>query len=195
MIGYLSGKIKDKFLTSIILLVGGVGYEVLISSSTHHSINIGESLELYTYTHVREDVLALYGFKTKEELFLFNLLLGVPGIGPKTGLLVIDKGVEKVKLAIAKADVDFFSLIPRLGRKNSQKIIIELKNKLGGLTELDLTSESSETLEAIEALQAIGYTKPQAINILRTVPESATTTEEKIKFALKNSGKKKYGKK
>jgi Holliday junction DNA helicase RuvA len=185
MIGYLSGKVQDKFPASVILLTGGVGYETLIPPSTLSSVTVGDSLKLYIYTHVREDTLALYGFKTKEELFLFNLLLEVPGIGPKTALLVVDKGVEKIKQAIAKADVDFFSLIPRLGRKNSQKIIIELKNKLGGLIELDLAGESSETLEAIEALQAMGYTKPQAIGALRMVPESLNTVEEKIKYALK----------
>lgn len=192
MIGYLSGKIRDKFTDSVILLTGGVGYKVLISASTHGSVAIDDSLELFIYTHVREDTLALYGFKTKEELFLFNLLLEVPGIGPKTALLVVDKGVERVKQAITKADVDFFSLIPRLGRKNSQKIIIELKNKLGGLIELDLAGESSETLEAIEALQAMGYTKPQAISALRIVPNSLNTVEEKIKFTLKNIGRKKH---
>lgn len=185
MISFLSGKIYDKLPDSIILSVGGVGYRVVVIPSLYVSLVPSVPLDLYIYTHVREDTLDLYGFKTKEELLLFNLLLGVSGIGPKTALLVINKGVEPVKNAIIKADVDFFTLIPRLGHKNSQKIIIELKNKLGGLVDLDLSSESPEILEAVEALQVMGYSKKDALVALRGVkPE--ITIQEKIKYALKN---------
>lgn len=189
MIGFLTGKVHIKLVDSIILLVNGVGYRVHVPPTTYNSLNLSSPLELYIHTHVREDALDLYGFKTAEELFLFNLLLTVSGIGPKTAMLVLDKGVEKVRKAIVKADVDFFTLIPRLGRKNSQKIIIELKNKLGSLTELDLASESSEMIQAVEALQSMGYTKQEAITALRNIPDSEETLEQKIRYALRNIGK------
>lgn len=191
MIGFLSGKIQIKLPDSLILLINGVGYRVFVPISTYLSVSASSPLDLYIYTHVREDALDLYGFKTAEELNLFQLLLSVPGIGPKTAILVIDKGVEKIKEAIVKADVDFFTLIPRLGRKNSQKIIIELKNKLGGLVELDLAGESSETLEVIEALRSMGYTREEAISALKNLPTTELTLEQKIKFALKNFGRRK----
>lgn len=189
MIGFLSGKVHIKLVDSIILLVNGVGYRVHVPPTTYNSLVLSSPLELFIHTHVREDALDLYGFKTAEELFLFNLLLTVSGIGPKTAMLVLDKGVEKVRKAIVKADVDFFTLIPRLGRKNSQKIIIELKNKLGSLTELDLASESSEMIQAVEALQSMGYTKQEAITALRNIPETEESLEDKIRYALRNIGK------
>lgn len=189
MIGYLSGKIQSKLPDSIIVLVGGVGYRVLLTPSTYASLKVSSPLNLHIHTHVREDTLDLYGFKTIEELSLFNMLLSVSGIGPKTALLVVDRGVEPVKNAILKANVDFFTLIPRLGLKNSQKIIIELKNKLGSVTDLDLSAESKEIQEAVEALCVMGYSKMEAISKLKGVPPDATI-EEKIKYALKNAGKK-----
>jgi len=188
MISFLSGKIYDKLPDSIILLVNGVGYKVTVVPSLYISLVLSDLLDLFIYTHVREDALDLYGFKTKEELVLFNLLLGVSGIGPKTALLVINKGVEPVKNAVVKADVDFFTLIPRLGHKNSQKIIIELKNKLGGFADLDLSDQSPEISEAAEALQVMGYSKKEALIALRGVkPE--ITIQEKIRYALRKVDK------
>jgi len=186
MIGFLSGKIQTKLSDSIIVLVGGVGYRVLVTPSLYVSLKISSPINLHIYTHVREDTLDLYGFKTLEELSLFNMLLGVPGIGPKTALLVVDRGVEPVKNAISKASVDFFTLIPRLGHKNSQKIIIEFRNKLGSVTDLDLSVESKEIQETVEALCVMGYSKAEAMSRLKGVPPEATI-EEKIRYALRNT--------
>lgn len=146
--------------------------------------------ELFIHTHVREDTLDLYGFFTPEELELFKLVLTVSGIGPKTALLVVDKGVGKVEQAIKDASTDFFTIVPRLGHKNAQKIIIELKNKLGGLKDLDLTSESEESTQAIEALHNLGYTRQEALQAIQAVPASEKTLEQKISYALRNLGKK-----
>lgn len=190
MISYLSGTLHTKLPDSIILLTESVGYRVFVSPTTYSQLVPSASLNLFIHTHVREDALDLYGFKTVEELSLFEMLLNVSGIGPKTALLVIDRGVEPVKKAIARAEVSFFTLIPRLGQKNSQKIIIELKNKLGSLVDLDLSSESPEILEAAEALQSIGFSKKEALLSLKGVNINASI-EEKIKYALKNTGKRK----
>jgi Holliday junction DNA helicase RuvA len=191
MIGYISGKVKFKYTDAVVVDVGGVGYQIYVPASTLSKLSLNQNAELFIHTHVREENLDLYGFRTQEELALFKLLLSVSGIGPRTALLVVDKGTEQVKQAIVKADTGFFTLIPRLGTKNAQKIIIELKSKLGGLGELDLSSiQDSETTEAIEALINMGYTRQEAIQAMRNIPTSVTTTEEKIRYALKSSVKK-----
>lgn len=192
MIGLLTGTIRHKLPGQIILFVNGVGYLVIVSPSNLAKLKVSDPVELFIYTHHREDVFDLYGFSTPEELALFKLVLTVSGIGPKTALLVIDQGVELVEGAIKNADADFFTTIPRLGRKNAQKIIIELKNKIGGLKELDLAGESEESLQAIEALRSMGYTKQEAIRSIQSVPPHLKL-EEKITAALKQLGKLNYG--
>lgn len=190
MIGFLSGTIHSKSSGQIILLTNGVGYLVTIPQNYLNLLKLSEKAELFIYTHIREEAFDLYGFLTQDELNLFKLVLTVSGIGPKTALLVIDKGVEKVERAIKNADTDFFTTVPRLGHKNAQKIIIELKNKLGGLKELDLTSESEESAQAIEALHNLGYTKQEAMQAIAAVPTSEKTLEQKISYALRQLGKK-----
>ncbi len=189
MIGFLSGTIHSKLAGQIILLNNGVGYLVTVPPS-YLSLLKSPKIELFIYTHVREDTFDLYGFLTSGELELFKLVLTVSGIGPKTALLVIDKGVLKVEQAIRDASTDFFTTVPRLGHKNAQKIIIELKNKLGGLKDLDLTEESEESIQAIEALRNLGYSRGEAMQAIGAVPASEKTLEQKITYALRNLGKK-----
>lgn len=189
MIGLLSGSIRTKIPGQIILLVSGVGYLVTVPPNLLQKVKVADSIEIFVYTHHKEDTLDLYGFSTQEELSLFKLVMTVSGIGPKTALLVIDQGVDLVERAVKNADVDFFTAIPRLGRKNAQKIIIELKNKLGGLKELELASESEEDMQAIDALRSMGYTKQEATKAIRSVPSSVIRLEDRISFALKQMGK------
>lgn len=186
MIGYLKGKIIEKVNGGVILLAGGVGYRVSICPSELVKLDQLDKLvefDFFIHTHVREDSLDLYGFKTKEELVLFEMLLDVSGVGPRTAMLVIDRGVEAVQKAIQKSDLGFFTLIPRLGTKNAQKIIIELRGKLGSLGDLGVLGDSPETEEAIEALKTMGYTRKEAGERLRG---SSGSTEERIRFALKS---------
>ncbi len=189
MIGFLSGTIHSKSIGQIILLTNGVGYLVTVPANYLSLLKTSQQTELFIYTHVREDTLDLYGFLTPDELELFKLTLTVSGVGPKTALLVIDKGVGKVEEAIKNADTDFFTTVPRLGHKNAQKIIIELKNKLGGLKELDLSSENEESTQAIEALRNLGYTRQEASQAIQSVPASEKTLEQKISYALRQLGK------
>ncbi|MCG2692481.1 helix-hairpin-helix domain-containing protein, partial [Microgenomates group bacterium] len=112
-----------------------------------------------------------------------------PGIGPKTAINVMDKGVEAITQAVSKGDVDFFTTVPRLGRKNAQKIIIELKSKLGSLTELDLSADSSETADAISALVGLGFSRNEARTAIAAAP-GGQPLEQKISFAIKYLGKK-----
>lgn len=192
MIAVLSGVVFHKNADSLVIMVGGVGYEVFVGAKTLSTAVINSKITLHTHTHVREDALQLFGFMTHDELRLFKLLLSVSGIGPKTALLVIDHGVAKVQNAVVQADVTFFTSIPRLGTKNAQKIIIELKNKLGATATLDLTSEetSGESADIIKALTDMGFSKQEVRLSLRTIPDTMTKVEEKIRWLLKELGKK-----
>ncbi len=189
MIGFLSGTIHSKTQDQIILLTNGVGYLVTVPANYLSITKISSKIELYIYPHIREDCFDLFGFFTPEELGFYKMLLSVSGIGPKTALLVINKGVDKVERAIKQADIDFFTTVPRLGHKNAQKIIIELKNKVGGLKDLDLSDDNPENSQAIEALINLGYTKQEAIRSIEAVPSSEMTLEQKLGYALRQLGK------
>jgi Holliday junction DNA helicase RuvA len=143
---------------------------------------------LYIHTHVTENNISLYGFGDQNELELFELLLTVSGIGPKSALGIINFGVEKIKQAIVQAEVNFFTQIPRLGTKNAQKIIIELKNKLGSSIDLDLTQDENQK-EMITVLSGMGFSRQEAILAIKQIPGDIATLEEKIRYALKNLSK------
>ena len=183
MIGYLQGEIKYTGSDSIIILVNNVGYKVYVSKL----FSIGTSVELFIHTHVREDALTLYGFASPADLQMFEWLLDVSGIGPKTALLCLAQGSAQIAKAIATADVGFFTQIPRLGKKNAQKIIIELKNKIGGFSELNLADDES-TSEAVLALQYMGYTLGEAQKAVSAVGP-AESVEETIRKVLKYYGR------
>jgi len=185
MIAKLTGKPETLDNQSIILDVNGVGYKVFFNFKPNQLL----PSTLFIHSHIRDDTFDLYGFSTRDELQLFKLIISVSGIGPKSGINVMDKGVEAITQAVSKGDVDFFTTVPRLGRKNAQKIIIELKSKLGSLTELDLSADSSETTDAISALVSLGFSKNEARTALNQVSDQPTL-EAKISQAIKLLGKK-----
>ena len=188
MIGFLSGQPQPFTADSIILNINGVGYKVFVPAKVRTSIDTKTNLELFIHTHVRDDTLDLYGFQTKEELNLFQLIINISGVGPKIGLALLDQGVQSINTAIARADVDFFTAIPRVGKKNAQKIIIELKPKLEDLEELNLIGDSPETKQAIGALIRLGFTKKEAKMALKEIVVDDDNLEEKITKAIKYLG-------
>lgn len=190
MLSYLKGKFIGIVSTKAIINVHGVGYGVYIPENDLVKLTKEKEIELFIHTYVRQDILNLYGFLKKEQLELFELLLSVSGVGPKSALLVIARGVDPVKNAISKADVSFFTTIPRLGKKTAQRIIIDLKSKLGSLKELELGEENGETQEALDALKSLGFSKVEAVKALQKMPEDVTTLEEKISWALRKIGEK-----
>ena len=189
MIGALTGIVYTSDRNPIILSVGGVGYRVHVPPKLIGQIKPDSKLSLMTHMAVREDAIELYGFSNNQELNLFELLLTVSGIGPRTALSVVDRGGAAVEHAVANSDVDFFTTIPRLGKKNAQKIIIELKSKLGSVKELDLTGESTgETREILEALLAMGFDRKEALYAIKKL-DNTDPIEKKIRSALKLLGK------
>lgn len=188
MIGSLQGIIDYKEDTFLILDVHGVGYKVLVSPNL--SVNIGDTLKLFTHTHVREDVLELYGFTEPQDLKLFTYLISVSGVGCKTALgIFVVGGRREIINAIVQNDVAFFTSVPRLGKKNAQKIIIELKNKLGGQEDLDLSQDGAETDEVIAALKTFGFSPSESRHALKGLNGQGETVPEKVRLALKYLGK------
>lgn len=191
MISYLEGNVLLKGPNFLIINVNGVGYKVFTAVDLLTAAAIGKELSLFTYTHVRDDILDLYGFADPENLALFEFFLTVSGIGPKLALSIFSLGkLAKIKEAIVKGDVSFFTGVPRLGKKNAQKLIIELRPKLGSPGELDLTEESGETKEIIDALKTFGFSANESREALKSLKDGEASTSDKIRQALKYLGKK-----
>ncbi|NMA29496.1 MAG: Holliday junction branch migration protein RuvA [Candidatus Pacebacteria bacterium] len=194
MIAYLEGQVvvKDHYL---IIICGGVGYQVHAPSkflqSAASSEVAGEELEAHIYTHVKEDKLELYGFEQEKELALFQLVLTVSGVGPKTALGIVNGGAEKLVSAVQEANLSFFTAVPRVGKKLAQKIVIELKSKLGGLKELNLATLSPKKQDVYDALLGLGFDDYSINFALEKIDIDSLDLAVAIKQALKiASGKK-----
>lgn len=191
MIGSLWGKVDTVIGMTLIIDVHGVGYKAQVASDVLSKAKIGKEIKIYTYTHVREDVLELFGFSAIEDLHLFEQIISISGIGPRTALNIFSIGSrDSIVEAIVKGDVDFFTSVPRLGRKNAQKLIIELKGKLGSLEDLDLSATlDSATNEVLVVLKSFGFTAGEAREAIKNIDKKVENVEEKIRLALKYLGK------
>ncbi|RJQ24703.1 Holliday junction branch migration protein RuvA [Candidatus Parcubacteria bacterium] len=190
MVGFLKGKIALKDGQYIYVDVQGVGYKVQVVSEVLAK-PLNEVLTIYTYTHIREDAMELFGFLRFEDLKLFEKLISVSGIGPKTAINIFSSGDgDQITQAIIAGNVDFFTAVPKLGKKNAQKIIIELKNKIGESREIDINSlDSNVNEELVSALKSIGFSIAEIQKAVKNIKEKDITVEEKIKLALKYMGK------
>jgi Holliday junction DNA helicase RuvA len=197
LIAYLEGKLVEKSPTHLILEVNGVGYSVDIPVSTYSSLGeAGQTVRVLTCQQVREDELKLYGFSSKPEKELFELLVNVNGVGPKMALSILSCiPVEEFQRSVLQEDMDVLTAISGVGKKTAQRLIVELKEKL---SKVDLGErkefKEKETAfapaldEAIMALVSLGYTKPDAKKCLERVVQEAKEilpVEELIKRALK----------
>jgi holliday junction DNA helicase RuvA len=192
MIGSVRGKVILRDGNTIIVeTASGVGYRILVSSKVLSENPIDHQAFIYTYTHVKEDILELFGFSEIADLKLFENLISVNGVGPKTAMSVFSVLTrEEIIGGVLKGDVNVFSGIPRLGKKNAQKIIIELKNKLGDTSSFDLNGLDSDAADEVySALQSFGFKPAEIRDALKNVDSKASTPEEKIKIALKYLGK------
>lgn len=183
MIGYLSGVALEISESNVIILTsGGVGYELSIPISLSGNLHKGNLCDFFVYTHVREDILALYGFAKKEELLFFKQLISVSGIGPKVALAIISSApIEKLKSSIAKGDSTLLSAVSGVGKKTAEKAVVELRNKVG----LVLESTGGSSSDILDALLGLGFQRSDAINAISNLPEGLESDEQKIKAALK----------
>lgn len=189
MISYLIGKpILSK--NTLIILASGVGYGVAVTNSTLSAIQNQDQVELYIYDHIREDRFDLYGFLSSQEKDLFLMLLSVSGVGPNTGLHIMEHKPLDVIEAVRQANTAFFSSVPRVGKKLAQKIIIELSSKLGELKALDLGPESSQKQEVRLALVALGFDENSIEACLQQIEVETVPVAQAIKQALKFFAKK-----
>lgn len=180
MIGYLKGVIIYQDLKSVILDVSGVGYKIYTNTAVLENT---KEIEFWTYLAVRENALDLYGFKTKEELRFFELLLTVSGIGPKSALGILNiASLQNLRSAIATGDTAHLTKVSGIGKKNAEKIVIELRDKLEHM--VSDSSSLSDDIDALEALKSLGYGEREAREALKKVG-GEKTTGEKIKKAMK----------
>ena len=190
MIATLRGTVEYRNDPYLVIEVNGVGYKVYATTNVLSTSAPSSTIKVFIYTHVKEDALDLYGFATQNELKLFELLLSVSGIGPKTAVGVFSVGsASEIITAVQNGNVDFFTTVPRLGKKNAQKLIIELKNKLGGTVDLDLSEGDTNSTDIISALKSFGFSDTEARGAIKSIDSTVTTDEEKIKLALKYLGR------
>lgn len=187
MISYLSGTVVEKSSRFVIMDVGGVGYRVFVTNDTLRELKIGAKVKLRTHHAVREDAEELFGFLEEEDLKLFELLLGVPGIGPKTALNILNVATpETLRRSITSGETAYLTKISGIGRKTAEKIILELKEKLGRGQE---GATLKEEVDALEALKSLGYSHDESREALRAVSKDITGTSDRVKHALKLLGR------
>ena len=191
MIGYLEGTVRSSTLGSMVLMVGGIGYKVALPRETVTHFLPGSQVSVFTHLVVREDVLDLYGFENEEDLRFFELLLTVSGIGPKSALAILDiASVETLRSAIAGGDAKYLTTVSGIGRKTAEKIVLELRDKVGVGTAAAGAALKGDA-EALEAMRALGYSTQEARDALRQVPDSFTRSNDRLREALKLLGGKK----
>ena len=184
MIGMLTGTVLLQN-QEVIVDVLGVGYQVAVTISTLAKLTNGETASLFIFTHVKEDALELFGFPELAEKRLFQLLLSVSGVGPRTALAITDLGATPITQAVQEANVSRFTAIPRVGKKLAQKIIIELKSKLGSLQELELGGVTDPNQqEVVAALLSLGFDEQQVYRVIKEI-DSNLTVADQVKRAMK----------
>lgn len=199
MYAFFKGKLAYIGEDSIILDVHDVGYRILVSTaSIAYLPQIGEEVQLYTYTSVREDAIWLYGFLNQDDLDIFKKLITVSGIGPKGGMAILSvMNADAVRFAIISGDAKAIAKAPGIGAKTAQRVILELKDKVsiedtlvgreinGGVSLHNALDDY--TKEAVEALVALGYSSTEALKAVKAIPNAAEMDAERLlKAALKN---------
>ena len=204
MLAYIRGKLETKMTEYVVIDVGGLGYKVFMSEEGIEKLgNIGDIVKVHTYYRVREDDISIFGFNTQEELKMFELLLGVSGVGAKTALTMLATCTpSEFALAVVSEDVKVLTEIPGIGPKSAKRIILELKDKIKkqqvveGIKEqinknekqnnkiLDIAGVKEKVDEAIQALQVLGYNKKEIEKAFEKLDVKELSTEELIKKGL-----------
>lgn len=191
MIAHIKGSVAEKFANSVIIDVHGVGYEVTLTIPDFDSLLLNDEVKLYTYHHVREQSEELFGFTALAGKKLFELLITVQGIGPKAAMAILSLGnYEEVRNAIANQDAGYISKASGVGKKSAERVIVDLKEKVGLPTYYGRKSDPETTTlpandEALEALIALGFQLADATKALEGVDQNLPV-EERIRLALKN---------
>lgn len=194
MIGFVEGIIEYIDVDNIVVNNNGVGYNVFMPASQIDTLNVDETVRVFTYLNVREDAMQLFGFLTRDDLEVFKLLITVNGIGPKGGLAVLSTiTTDDLRVAVISEDAKAISKAPGIGAKTAQKVIIELKDKLNLEDVLEpkldanfQVNDNNSMSEAVMALVALGYSQADAYRAVKSIDNiEELDVENVIKMALK----------
>jgi Holliday junction DNA helicase RuvA len=192
MISFLRGKILNKGKGFVIVEVREVGYKVFVNPTMWAELEIGQEIDCYTHQYVREDSLDLYGFKSLADLELFELLLSISGIGPKSALGVLAIATpDDVKDSISRGDPALLQKVSGIGKKTAERVVLELREKIGYISDNVSTQAEGGNMssgEEIDALMALGYSMQQAREALKNVNPDTKDSGERIREALKKMG-------
>lgn len=195
MYAFFKGKIDKIYNNRIILDVNDIGYEIYIPESDIYTLNIGEMVKIYTYLHVREDEMKLFGFKSSESLEFFKKLITVSGVGPKAAIGIISKvDTESLCVAIATENIAALKSVPGIGPKMAQKIIFELKDKVlkekvDAIQNKIKEKTNPNVEEATTALEVLGYTQKQIKEVIEKIDIQDDSVEDIIRKVLKQMQK------
>ena len=190
MIAHVSGIVAEKFNSSIIVDVHGVGYEVAVAAGDYEQALLNEPVKFYTYHHIREQSQELFGFTSLAAKKLFELLITVQGVGPKAALAILSLGdSELVRNAIANGDAAFITKAAGVGKRIAERVVVDLTDTVGLAIRTDVTTtgtsqQLAHTDEALEALMALGYSLNDATRALEGVPMDLSTAD-RVTQALK----------
>jgi holliday junction DNA helicase RuvA len=189
VIAMLRGRIEEKSPESVILFAGGVGFQVLVPLSTLTELpEVGQDATIRTHLHIREGSLGLYGFATADEQAMFELLIDVSGVGPKYALNCLSLfSVGQLAAAIASGDTTALQRVPGVGRKTAERIVLELRQRVGGFGAPTLAAATTSSSAALDALMFYGYSASEAAAALATLPtDQDLSVEEQTLWALRH---------
>lgn len=185
MIAHVSGEVVEKTLSSLIIDVGGLGYEVQVAAGDFEAARLGARVKLYTYDQLRETSHELFGFSNLAAKRLFELLISVSGVGAKMALAVLSLGdVQAISNAIGQGDSAFVQRASGVGKRLAERIVVDLKDKVGATGGVAHVTQSSHNDDALDALLALGYTLQQATAALKDI-DIAQDVQLRVKEALK----------
>ena len=196
MFYYLRGEVALIDLGMVVLDCGGVGFTVNTTTNTISKLKLGEEARLFTHCSIREDAFDIYGFYTRQELDTFKLLIAINGVGPKAALAILSSvSPDGLQMAVVTQNEKMLTAAPGVGKKIAQRILLELKDKLGAITELDLRDSDPVTIapigpgskaaEAVQALQALGYDQSTITGIMKGIDTEHLEVQDIIKQALR----------
>ena len=193
MIAYLNGIIAVKARDYIVIEVNGIGYKVYMTETEISTLDLENTVKVFTFMRVREDDISLYGFLTNEELMMFELLISVGGIGAKSATSILSNiSPSKFALAVITDDVSSLKKLPGIGAKTAQRIILELKDKIKTDEAISASDEKTNDIDlgnngqdAIDALQVLGYSKKDIEKVFEKIDTKTLNTEDMIKEGLK----------
>ena len=198
MFAYVKGLLEEKSNDYVVIDVNGIGYKIFMSNSSINNMGeLGETVKVHTYYHVREDNISLYGFLSKEELKMFELLISVSGIGSKSAITILSNITPaSFALAVISNNIELLKKIPGIGAKTAQRIVLELQDKLKAQEKELMAIEQKEELiqeskisgenvdEAMQALQILGYNKKEIEKAFEKIANTDVSVEELIKKGL-----------